>query len=125
MGPQQSFETIKTLLHDIYNTHLPSCEVKSSLNADSHLNYDDVYNERLNKLFASYADARRAVATGDRAAIRAALMRAKIHTLALTCFFTALEDDCIALLSHYVDAEEASAQNGGAEQPFNKRRVSV
>ncbi len=102
MGQPQSFDAIKILLAGL-NAGQAHHTNDIALNTDNKFNYDDIYNERLNKFFSGYDELYRAAQNKDNAAIRAALAKAKIYTLSLTSFFTALEDDCISLLSRYGD----------------------
>ncbi len=102
MGQPQSFNAIKILLTEL-NGGQTSRGEDIPLNIENNSDFDAVYSKRLNTFFADYDDLYQAVQKNDEAAIKTALTRAKIATLSLTCFFTALEDDCISLLSHLGD----------------------
>ncbi|WP_213992061.1 hypothetical protein [Sodalis sp. dw_96] len=107
MGQAQSFNAIKDLLTELNAGQTPRGE-DIPLNIDNNVDFDAVYKERLGRFFSGYDDLYRAAQNKDPAAIKTALARAKIVTLSLTCFFTALEDDCISLLSR---------QGGGCPEP--------
>ncbi len=102
MVQPQSFNAIKILLTGLNGGLTPRRE-DIPLNIEDNSDFDAVYNKRLNTFFAGYGDLYQAVQNQDKAAIKTALTRAKIATLSLTSFFTALEDDCISLLSHLDD----------------------
>lgn len=97
MGDIHSFEKIKKTLFSI-SAHI-AADVPRQLNTDENKNFDDIYHERLTRLFASYADVHLAAQRNDRTMLKAALLQAKMRTMSLTTFFIALEDDCISLLS--------------------------
>lgn len=111
MASHHSFEEIKNTLAMI--SGYIADDQTSCLNVDDEQNVDAIYQERLTRLFASYADARLAAQRNDHRMLKAALMQAKMRTMSLTTFFTALEDDCIALLS-YCDAD-ADAMPAGQD----------
>jgi len=102
MGQPHPFNSIKNLLTEL-NTSQTRRGEDIALNVDNNFDFDAVYHERLSKFFTGYDDLYRAAQNKDKEAIKTTLTRAKIYTLSLTCFFTALEDDCISLLSHYGD----------------------
>ncbi|WP_413731161.1 hypothetical protein [Sodalis sp. RH20] len=97
MVSQHSFEEIKNAIFSI-SGHM-GIDQTELLNARDDQHADEIFNERLTRLLASYADARLAARRNDRAMLKTSLLQAKLRTMSLTTFFTALEDDCIALLS--------------------------
>ncbi|NDL62785.1 hypothetical protein [Acerihabitans arboris] len=97
MSSHLSFEKIKNTIFSL-SDHL-AVDHTDQLNVTGAKNVDDAYHERLTRLFASYADAQLAAQRNDRTMLKAALLQAKMRAMSLTTFFTALEDDCITLLS--------------------------
>jgi len=99
MRHQPSFNQIKKTMLKLFNH--PKAVDDVFFNATGNINYDVIYNERINKLFASFDDIAKATDLNDRQEINRALAQAKLRAMSLTSFFTALEDDCISLLSCY------------------------
>ncbi len=108
VGPLPSFNQIKEMLLAQLN-HAPADEAASAFNASHQVNYDKVYDERIAGLFTSYAELYATLRDNDADAVKNALTRARIRTLAVTSFFIALEDDLIALLSRYDPSSPGAA----------------
>ncbi len=97
MSHQSSFNQIKNTMLRLLDH--PAIADDVFFNATENINYDIIYKERIDKLFASFDDIANAIELNDRLEINRALSRAKLRAMSLTSFFTALEDDCISLLS--------------------------
>lgn len=92
-----SFENIKKNIISISGQI--GASIPKEFNADNSVDLDKVYQERLARVFASFAEVELAARCDDRIMLKSALIRAKTRVMSLTTFFIALEDDCITLLS--------------------------